>query len=289
MLNHLKWLSGLALVSLFTVGDLAGPFTQIARAQTHPTPLSNQKTAPDSIARRNYSGRIKVVYGKTTDPLSRSLIQAYQRYGFFEKIGNLMTDEIKLPRDITVVLTNCGTANAFYNEEEHAIIICNELTTKNYNLFLANGYSKEDALKTALFASIFTFYHESGHMLIHELNLPMPGKEEDIADQFSAFFLLINDSSEGKSVSSEILMSAAKLFELDTSIPNDRDFQDEHALGRQRFYSLVCMVYGASPAKYSNLVAKLDYSQSRLDRCQVESQSIVTAWQRLLKPYLQSS
>ena len=299
MLNYLKWFGSLALVSLFTVGELTGVSAHTVvggasprehRTQTNPAALANQKTDPHLIARRNHrSGRIKVVYGKTNDPLSRSLIQAYQRYGFFEKIGNLITTEIKLPRDITVALRSCGTANAFYNEEQHEIIICNELTAKNYNLFLANGYSKEDALKTTLFVSIFTFYHESGHMLIHELNLPIPGKEEDIADQFAAFFLLINDPSEDKAVSSEILMSAAKLFALDTTPPNSRDLQDEHALSGQRFYSLVCMLYGSAPAKYSKLVTKLDYSASRLDRCQAESQSIVIAWQRILKPYLQQS
>ncbi len=289
MLNYLKWLSGLALVSLVTVGDLPGVFPKaVARAQTSTTALANQKTPTHLIARNRGDGRINVVYGETDDPFSAKLIQAYQRYGYFEKVSALITSEIALPGDITVVLTNCGTANAFYSSEKHAIVICNELTKENYQLLRQNGYEQDKALKTAIFASLFFFYHESGHMLIHELNLPVVGKEEDVADQFSAFFLLMNDSSADKSDSGEILMSAAKLFALEKNLASEQGLQDEHALDRQRFYNLVCMLYGAAPAKYSNLVANLNYLEPRLSRCQAESKSLVTAWQRLLQPYLKT-
>jgi Putative metallopeptidase len=287
MLNYLKWLSGLALVSLFTVGDLPGVFPKaVTHAQTPATALANQQST--TIARNRDGGRIKVVYEETDDFFSRSLIQAYQKYGYFEKVSALITSEIALPRDITVILTNCGMANAFYSSKKHAIVICNELTQENYQLLVQNGYEQDEALKTAIFASIFFFYHEAGHMLIHELNLPVVGKEEDVADQFSAFFLLMNDSSAGKSDSGEILMSAAKLFALEKSLPSEQGLQDEHALNRQRFYNLVCILYGAAPNKYQDLVARLDYSEQRLDRCQAESESLVTAWQRLLEPYLKT-
>lgn len=195
---------------------------------------------------------------------------------------------MNLPRNITVVLTDCGTANAAYINQKHAIVMCNELTKENHQLLRKNGYGEDKAMKTAILASIFFFYHESGHMLIHELNLPITGKEEDVADQFSAIFLLLNDPSEGKSASGEIVLAAATLFKLESTTPKHRDFQDEHALSQQRFYNLVCMLYGAAPAQYSNLVAKLDYADARLHRCQRESESIVTAWQRLLHPYLKT-
>ena len=35
----------------------------------------------------------------------------------------------------------------------------------------------------------FVFFHESGHMLISELNLPAIGPEEDVADEFATFYL----------------------------------------------------------------------------------------------------
>jgi Putative metallopeptidase len=125
-------------------------------------------------------------------------------------------------------------------------------------------------------------------MLIHELNLAAVGKEEDVADQFAAFFLLSNDPSEDKAASGEMVLAAAKIFALDSTEPGNHDYQDEHGLSQQRFYTLVCTLYGANPEKYSNLVSNLDYSESRLQRCQSDSPKIVSAWQRLLEPYLKS-
>jgi hypothetical protein len=287
MLNYFKWMSSLALVSLFTVGDLPGLFPQTAaQAQTSATAPTVKKTPPNRVALNLRGGQINVVYEATSDPFSADLIKAYQRYGLFEKIGNLITSEIDLPHDLTVVLADCGQANAAYLADKHAIVICNELTKENYQVLLKNGHSKPEALKKAIFASVFTFYHEAGHALIHELNLPAVGREEDAVDQFSAFFLLSNDSSEDKSISGEIILSAAEVFALDSTEPGAHEYQDEHGLSQQRAYALICILYGKNPEQYSDLVKKLDYSEPRLRRCKQESKSIVSAWQRLLQPYL---
>ena len=290
MLNYIKWLSGLALVSLFTVGDLPGVFPKaVARAQTPATAPANQKAPPTRLSARNRGGgEISVVYQETSDPLSASLIKAYQRYGYFEKIGALITSEIALPRDITVVLTDCEQPNAFYSSEHHAIVMCNELTKENYRLLRADGYSEKAALKTAILSSVFTFYHEAGHMLIHELELPAVGREEDNVDQFSAFFLLVNDSSVDKSNSGEIILAAAKVFSLKPSSLTSAIIQDEHSLSQQRLANLVCMLYGAAPSGYQDLVKELDYSESRLAGCQAESSKTFAAWKRLLEPYLKT-
>jgi Putative metallopeptidase len=290
MLNYIKWLSGLALVGLCTVGDLPGVFPKsVARAQTSATSPANQKAPSTRLSARNRgSGEINVVYGETNDPLSASLIEAYQRYGYFDKIGALITSEIALPHDITVVLADCEQANAFYNSEHHAIVICNQLTKENYRLLRADGYSEKAALKTAILSAVFTFYHEAGHMLIHELDLPAVGREEDNVDQFSAFFLIVNDSSVDKSNSGEILLAAAKMFSLQPNSLTSAIIQDEHSLSQQRLANLVCMLYGAAPSGYQDLVKELDYSESRLAGCQSESTKIFAAWKRLLEPYLKT-
>jgi Putative metallopeptidase len=283
MFNYFK-LIGVALVSLFTFCELPSVFPQVAQAQaTTATPTAKN---PSLVVRNHRGGRMKVVYEETKDPFSAVLIEQYKQSKLFEKIGELVTDEINLPQDITVVLTDCREANAVYSREHQAIIICNELTKENYQLLLKDGDEEEAALKTAIFASVFFFYHETAHMLIDRLNLPVVGKEEDIADQFSGFFLLSNDSSSDKAISGEMILSAARLFALESSTPGHREYQGEHGLNQQRFYNLVCLLYGANPAKYGDLVSKLDYSESRLSRCQSDAVPIMSAWQRLLQPYL---
>lgn len=49
----------------------------------------------------------------------------------------------------------------------------------------AGGYTDEqlsEAMDVAMHDAVFTLYHESGHLLIDELKLPVLGKEEDAAD-----------------------------------------------------------------------------------------------------------
>jgi Putative metallopeptidase len=288
MLNHLKGLSGLLLTTttLITVSDLSGVLPpKMAQALTT-TSVAATRPATNSIAQSQSSGRINVVYRESNNPLSAELIRGYQRYGLFEKVGNLIASEINLPQDITIVLTDCGQANAAYMEDKHEIVLCSELTNESFQVLLKNGHSKEKALKEAIFASVFFALHEAGHMVAKELNLPVVGREEDAVDQFAAFFLLSNDSSETKSISGEIILSAAEVFALTSTEPGIHEYQDEHGLSQQRAFSLICILYGENPEEYSELVSKLDYTESRLGRCQLESKSIISAWQRLLKPYL---
>ncbi len=289
MLKYCKWLSGLALASLFMLADLPGVRLSIAAQALTVRTVSKTKPTPQKIIARNQrSGRIKVVYGKTKDRNSNELMQAYRQYKFFETFADIVTSEINLPRDLTIVVTDCGMANSFYRAQEHQIFMCNELVKENYALLVKKSHTEEKAMEVALMASIFYFYHEFGHAIIHELDLPIVGQEEDVADRFAATFLLINDPSETKSISGEILMAAAKLFKLESTTPTHSDFQNEHALSQQRFYNIVCMLYGTAPDRYRKLVVKLNYEETRLERCQMESSSIFNGWKRLLQPYLKT-
>ena len=78
------------------------------------------------------------------------------------------------------------------------------------------------------------------------------------------------------------------MFSLQPNSLNSAIIQDEHSLSQQRLANLVCMLYGAAPSEYEDLVKKLDYSESRLAGCQAESTKTFAAWKRLLEPYLKT-
>ncbi len=286
MFNYCKWLGGLALISLFTIGDVPSISPKkVAQAQSPISAIANQNPA-NLIALHRGNGRIKVIYGETKNPFSAALMEVYQQSRFFEEITEPIAAQFKLPRNVRVILQDCGVANAFYSSKDHAIVMCSELTNQAYKLSKQKGYGDETALKSAVLSTVFFLYHEVGHMLIHELDLPIVGREEDIADQFAAYFLLRSDPSADKSLSGQILLSAAKVFARQSTRPSKEIYIDPHSLNQQRYYNIVCMVYGASPEKYSSLVAKLNYPESRLNGCRQESESMLRNWGRLLKPYL---
>jgi Putative metallopeptidase len=246
-----------------------------------------KKTKKSTPAKNN---QIKVVYRETKseDLMTKAILETFRKEKMFEIFSELITVQIKLPRQVTIEMKDCGFVNAFYQESTHSITFCNELTTSLAENFTKSGLSLEDSVEPVIYTIAFILYHEAGHMLIHELNLPITGREEDVADQFSAHAFL--DWMNGDDVSAtelgqKIVQSAVMWF--DSSQDNLKDlatFMDEHSLNKQRALSLLCMLYVKNPDLYATNVVKLGFEPSRLRKCRQESQQITRSWDALLLP-----
>jgi hypothetical protein len=251
------------------------PTTENALQAATPAPLP---------ALRSSSGQIRVLYSPVKRSFSRRLQDIYQKSQLFEAAVRPINKNFLLPRDMSIVLAECGFVNAFYEPAKHRIVMCYELTEYLANIFRKGGLSSREAELQALNATVFTFYHEAAHMLIHELDLPITGKEEDVADQFSA--LLLANASE---VGQQAILAASQWFAF-TSSPGSQDqFMDEHSLNQQRMYSLICILYGRDPVRYVSLVRRLRYPPERLARCEAEYVQINKSWERLLSPYMRKN
>ena len=191
---------------------------------------------------------------------------------------------MRLPTTVDIQLVDCDTVNAFYDPNNKRIIVCYELV--DYFLEVFRGTAKnDDELGTAVIgATVFSFFHESGHALIHLLDLPAVGREEDSADQL-ATITLIAAGDEGVAMA----LSGAYWFQLQQKSDRKTVFWDEHAFDGQRFYNILCMIYGSNPSKYQNFVANGELPKERAQRCPEEFAKISRSWQQLLKPHLTSS
>jgi hypothetical protein len=61
---------------------------------------------------------------------------------------------------------------------------------------------------------------------------------------------------------------------------------DEPSLDQQRFYSIVCLLYGDEPQRFPDLAKKIGLDSARLKRCRGEYAQLVRSWNKLLRPYL---
>jgi hypothetical protein len=105
-----------------------------------------------------------------------------------EGLTQNVNDILTLPVDIAAVGTQCGEANAYYSPDKKQISNCYEEIDDSYKLFAADGDG--NPMTSAADSEMTMFYHELGHALIDVYNLPFTGREEDVADQLSAFILL---------------------------------------------------------------------------------------------------
>lgn len=189
----------------------------------------------------------------------------FQKDGIFAEILDELADQIALPVDIPITFTDCGGPNAFWSPNDQAITFCYELVAlynetyqhiegQEGDLF---RWADQDAVLTG--TTLFVLLHELGHGLTALYDLPITGREEDAVDQFAALTLIgadePGDSFEERP--SRIALLGAYFFKQLSRAPESftRDiFSNEHSLGQQRYFDVMCLVLGSDIDVYAPIL-----------------------------------
>jgi hypothetical protein len=179
---------------------------------------------------------------------------------------------------VPVVTLECGTPNAFYTHDKHAVVMCYELAYDFHSKFSARSVDEQTASDQTLNALTFVLLHEMGHAVVGELDLGVTGGEEDAVDDLAAL-LLVDAKQPGWAVDGALSMAL-----LDAG--GKPAYFDEHSIGEQRFYNITCIVYGSAPDRYGDLVTKNVLPERRAARCANEYKRKNMAWENLLRPHI---
>jgi hypothetical protein len=223
----------------------------------------------------------KVIYNPSKSAAHEEFRKIFQQNRVFEEVAEGLNKTIRLPVAVDINTVDCNTINAFYDPNTKRIIVCYELVSYFLGVFKPTAKSDTELGNAVLGALIFSFFHESGHGLIHILDLAAVGREEDAVDQL-ATLILIASGDEGVAMA----MSGAYWFQLQSKAGNKLPFWDEHAFDGQRFYNIMCLIYGSNPGKYGSFVSSGALPKDRAQRCPEEYAKINKAWERLLQPHL---
>lgn len=136
----------------------------------------------------------------------------------------------------------------------------------------------------------FTLCHELTHALISMFDVPVLGREEDAADQISAIcFLRPTDESRRDPQAVEKLVAVADAWRLEWELDKDAGgaaYWDEHALDIQRYYHILCVLYGSDPQRFEKLPDQLELPWQRAWSCaDYEYDRVVKAGEWLLETY----
>jgi len=231
-------------------------------------------------------GNFVVTYGRATARELKTVAKAVKDAKALSQLLPDLDANFALEKDLPIVFGECGTPNAHYDPKEQKITICYEFVQ-----YLAEGFvrvfdEEEDADAALNNALTFFFFHELGHALIHIDQLATTGGEEGAADQF-ATFLLLALGDEAKQTAFHAAVAFSRIVGASDSLDNET-LGDEHPLGRQRAYNILCWVYGANPDEKDmrDAVRTAGLPESRLDRCGEEYESMNSSWLELLGPHL---
>jgi DNA-binding Xre family transcriptional regulator len=132
---------------------------------------------------------------------------------------------------------------------------------------------------------LFVGFHEMGHAVIHELGLPVLGREEDAADSFATLAMI----NIGTDFSTRVLVQAARGWFLmdrrDRKEGEKLQFYDEHGLDQQRAYQIVCLMVGWNEDKFKELADWVHMPPERQDSCGGDYSNAEYSWNAELKPH----
>lgn len=207
-----------------------------------------------------------------------------------DKLATTLNAHLKI--DIPVYLTSgpCGQENAFFQSNNgngvSQITMCSEFIDKIIKEFKFDGLNQSQ-LNEAVYGNVYSILlHEVGHALIYALNIPVLGREEDAADGLAAL-LLSNNPRYG--------YWAAEFHKQTNDFGDTGLFKsltpklyfDEHGLDRQRYYNIICWIYGKDVAARDYFLSILP--SSRAKRCSSEYLQLKSSWNQLLEDHFRQS
>ena len=239
--------------------------------------------ARDAAAKAPDRGDFKVARGEPAADMSpEERAQAAEEEKSLEEAAAELNKRFSLPHDIFVGFAECGEPNGFYDPERKEVTVCYELVDDLYEAFRADLKTDEEIDEIVSNAITFIFLHEVGHALVDAYDLPVTGREEDAVDQLSVL-VLADGSDEGD----KTVLDAARSFAAETEQELDEmAFADEHSFDRQRFYNIICLLYGQNGQKFASLVEDGTLPAERAGRCAEEYARADKAWDALLAPYV---
>ena len=215
-----------------------------------------------------------------------------------EDVAQDVNDSLKLPENVALVADQCGRANAVWNSGQREIKICYELADLNLRLFEEDpvherahpGHRDTVPAQAAVNATIGVFFHELGHAVISLFDLPITGREEDVADQLAAYAILeptnvLKAFPNAAGVTGDYALMFKK-WAADRDWVAPADFAAVHSLNETRMFNLTCWIYGSDPADHADMVADGSLPESRSAGCPEEYQQLSRAWFKLLAPHL---
>lgn len=219
-------------------------------------------------------GAFVVRYEKPDGRALRTVAADLKGDGVVESTVEALNDFVLLPGDIGVVVRSCD-GGALYDPSKREIQICLEDVLQTREL-LADA-DAEDLASTERGVLVDTVNHEAGHALLDVYAMEFTGREEDVADQFSAF-VSVRAGDQGL----DDLEAAAYAYEL-SAAAYEEDPTDEHASDAQRAVNYQCWVYGTEKRDSTYLVDTAGLTKRRAEFCWQEWGDLKNGWLRLLK------
>ncbi len=230
------------------------------------------------------TNQVSVNYVLPKNPAHQQVYELLKERQSLEKFQEILSP-FRLPEPLHISLTGCdGEADAMYSDV--TITICYEYIEDLRTYMPAKATPAGiEPLDTLVGPFVDTVLHEFAHALFDYLDIPVLGREEDAADQLSAYIYL----RLGEDEAHRLIMATVYAYMLeveDTDPPTMKEFADEHSTSEQRAFNLSCMAYGSDPELFEDVLTLVGLPQERVDICEEEYELYSRAHEKLIVPHI---
>jgi hypothetical protein len=267
------------LIAVLVLGTFAFGAIVSAHAQTAAAPpnvgVGGRTSGP-------INPNIDIVYDPPTSPLYQDVYNDVKARHVLEELQHFLAF-LELPRKLQIKFTECGETNSWYDPHSEGVLLCYEIVDWIERVAptqpQVGGLTREDAIVGPFVQVIL---HELGHAMFDFLQVPITGREEDAADQFSAYMMLL----VGKETASRTLPGSGYFWSATDTAYSRTEFSDVHGEPMQRSYNLLCMAYGAYPDQFQYLVDQNLLPKSRAVLCGHDYQLVAGAFAKTIDPHI---
>jgi len=229
------------------------------------------------------SNRIDVQYVPPKSSAHGLLYKLVQERRVLEEIRDLLVP-FRLPRRLLLKTVGCdGEVNAWY--DDGAITVCYEFLDWVWQSAPQQTTPAGIApIDTVVGSVVQITLHEAGHAVFDLLKVPIFGREEDDADQFSAYVILQMGKEEARRLITGAVYQYRRGVRSESQTIATKRFADEHGTLSQRFFNILCLAYGADAELFKDLVENGLLPKERADGCGDEYAQVAYAFKTLIGP-----
>jgi hypothetical protein len=229
------------------------------------------------------TGQVHYEYGNPVNATQQNIHDRLQELRILERLSEFLSP-LRLPRPLTLKVQGCdGRVNAYYWRDQ--VMVCYEyfdfLLKVAPEMPTPEGLTRHEAL-AGMTADVFL--HETGHAVFDMLEVPFLGREEDAADQFSAYVLLQREKEDARRLILGVAYLGSK--QAQQAMASMAQQADIHELPAQRYYNVLCMAYGQDPVLYADAIQYWHLPESRAKNCRYEYLRYQYAFRILIDPYV---
>ncbi len=130
---------------------------------------------------------------------------------------------------------------------------------------------------------LHVLYHEFGHALIDQFDLPVLGQEEDAADTFATLKVIELEGEDAVEILRDVIEGWLVLHSW-SERSDQLDFYGEHDLDAQRGFRVACQLYGIHPVRYRKVAEWVDLPKWRQESCGDDVNLARRSWNTVLRP-----